>query len=110
MPLVFTQRRSGERSASKSVPVRRAAGDLLRLPRPLDEPLAERVHREEIRAHPFQHDLAVDVDHVAVADFVRVDDGGHLDARAEFAGLRDRAEDAHLRFRQVVEDDRAASP
>ena len=106
MPLVFTQRRYGESSASKSVPraVRQVTRSACRA-RSI-EALAERVHRQEIRAHAFEHDLPVDVDHVAVADVVRVDHGGHLDARAEFAGLGDaRQKIDYLRVREIVEDD-----
>ncbi len=63
---------------------------------------------EEVRAHAFQHDLLVDVDHVGVADFAAVHDVGHLHARPQFVGLRLHGEDADLAGFQIVERSRAA--
>ena len=72
---------------------RGAAGDALGATDAFDEPLAEDVDGHEIGPHAFAHDLAADVDHVAVADAMLVHDGAHLHARAEFAALRLGAKD-----------------
>ena len=73
--------------------------------RALDQALTQRIDREKIRAHAFEHDLAVDVDHVPVTNAVLVHDRGHLDARSEFAALRLRAKNTDLRSRQIFEND-----
>ena len=72
--------------------------------RVLDQPLTERVDLEKVGAHPFEHDLAGDIHHVAVAHPVLVHYRGHLNARAELAALGLRAEDTHLRRGEIVED------
>ena len=45
----------------------------------LDQTLAECIHRNEIGAHSFNHDLAVDIDHVAMTNVIFVYHRGHLD-------------------------------
>ena len=78
--------------------------DVLGAPSHLPHLAAELIHLAEISTHAFQHDLAVDVDHVGVADAPAVHDRGHLHARGQFAGLSRGGEDAHLARFQVVED------
>jgi len=58
----------------------------------------------EIGTHPLHHDLLVDVDHVSMADSVPVHDRSHLNARGELAHPCLGGEDAHLRLRQIVEN------
>ncbi len=58
----------------------------------------------EVGAHAFQHDLAVDVDHVRVAHAAAVDDLGHLHARLQLVGLHPHGEDAHVAGLHVFRD------
>src|SRR5205085_8303628 len=77
-------------------PRRCPALDLPGPARPLDEPLAERVHRAKIGPHSFEHDLSSDIDHVTVADAVLVHHVAHLHARPQFPALRLRAKNTDL--------------
>ncbi len=63
---------------------------------PLDNLRTQAVDLQKIRAHAFQHDLLIDVDHVGVADLAAVHDVGHLHARLQFVSLRLHGEDADL--------------
>src|SRR5439155_1557576 len=58
----------------------------------------------KISAHPFEHDLAIDVHHVGVADPMMVHDPRYFRARAEFARLALHCENGNLRARQIFED------
>ncbi len=65
---------------------------------------AEGVDVVEVGAHAFQHDLAIDVDHVRVAHAPPVDDARHLHARLQFVGLHPHGEDAHVAGLHVFRD------
>jgi hypothetical protein len=86
-------------------PVRRAAGDAFGLSGALDQALAEFIHFRKIGAHSFQHDFAVDIDHVPMPDAVIIDHAGHLRPSGKLTGLRLRGEDRHLRECQIIQND-----
>ncbi len=104
MPLVLTHFKARRKIGDEIGSRRGAAGDALGATDAFDQPLAEDVDCHEIGPHAFAHDLAADVDHVAVADAMLVHDGAHLHARAEFAGLRLGAKDRNLRGGEIVEN------
>ena len=72
--------------------------------RALDQTLTERIDFAKIGAHPFHHDLAVDIDHVTVTNMTLVHHVAHLHARWELAWLTLRAKNRHLRLREIVEN------
>ena len=108
MPLVLSHFSAGENSRFVIGAGRRAAFDPLGHAGARDQPPAERIDRAKIGAHSFEHDLARDVHHVAVADPLSVHDVAHLHAGTELASLGLRAENTDLRLRQIVENDLAA--
>src|SRR5438128_360341 len=77
-------------------PVWRFARDPLNLSRALDQALAERINSAKVGAHSLEHDFAVNVNHVAMPDFVIVDYAGHLRPGGKLARLRLRCEDRYL--------------
>ena len=70
----------------------------------VDDFAAERVNLVVVRAHAFQHDLPVDVDHVGVAHPAAVHDVGHLHARLQFVALHIHGKDADVAGLHVLGD------
>ena len=64
---------------------------------------ADAIHFGEIGAHAFEHDAAVDIHHVRVADLAAIHHVRHLHARAQFVPLRLYGEDADLARFQIVQ-------
>src|SRR6266576_678038 len=70
----------------------------------LDNFLAQAVHTLKIGTHAFQHDLAVDVDHMRVTDLAPVHNVSHLNARAQLIALRLYGKDRHLALFEVFKN------
>ena len=85
--------------------MRCAAFDPLGVTRALDQSLAQCIDGFEISAHPFEHDLASDVDHVAVADAMMIDYRGHFPSGRQFTRLTLRGEDRDLGSGEIFQDD-----
>ena len=71
----------------------RLAADAFSFAGALDQTLAQRINRNEIGAHSFNHDLLVDVDHVAMTNVIFIYHRGHLDAGTKFTGQSSRRKD-----------------
>ena len=69
---------------------------------------AEPIDLVIVRAHPFEHDLPVDVHHVRVPHAPAIDDVGQLHAGAELVRLHVHGEDADVAPLHVRGDRRAA--
>ena len=78
--------------------------NLFCLPCHLDYFRADSIHFQEIRSHAFQHDLAVDVDHMGMTNFAPIYYGGHLHSRSQFVALRLNRKDTYLAGFQIFEN------
>jgi len=110
-PLVWTDNAARLKPAVLGIQLRgdvRSAGsrgaDFLGFGNDVDHLSTQAIHLEEIGAHALQHDLAIDIHHVSVANPPAVDDIGHLHTRLEFIALGDDCKNADLARLHVVEN------
>ena len=75
------------------------------LARALDQALAQRIDRAKIGAHSFEHDLAIDVDHVPVANAVLVHDALICMREPSSPRCVCAQKILNLRLRQIFEND-----
>ena len=76
--------------------IRRSADDAFGLACAFHQALTQGIDLAKISAHPFQHDLMINVDHVPVTNPVMVHDRGHFGTRRELTRLRLRGKNRNL--------------